>query len=53
MKCLFRNIHKQWNMLESSLRFKKYTNFMVKQFENSYTKNAKLSAYYFYMNLNI
>ena len=53
MKCLFKNIHKQWNMLESSLRFKKNTNFTIKQFENSYTKNEKLSGYYFYMNLNI
>ena len=30
MKCLFTNIHKQQNMLESSFLFKKNTNFTGK-----------------------
>ena len=30
MKCLITNIQKQWNMLKSSLLFKKNTDFMGK-----------------------
>ena len=33
-KYFFANIQKQWNMLKSSLLFKKNTNFMGKLFEN-------------------
>ena len=35
MKRLFRNIHKQYNMLEIGLLFKKFTNFTGKQLGNS------------------
>ena len=35
MKCLFPNIHKQWDILKNSLLFMKSTNFTGKELENS------------------
>ena len=53
VKSLFTHIPKQQNMLKISLLFKKFTNFMGKELENSQDlKNAKFSGYCFYMNTN-
>ena len=46
-KCLFTNIHKQYNMLKSTLLFKKNTNFTLSNSIIVSTINAKFSVYYF------
>ena len=53
MKCLFTNIQKQWNMLKSSLLFKKNANFTAGNFRMFRFKDAKSSGYCFYMELSI
>ena len=53
MKCLFRNIQKQKNILKISLLFKKNSNFTGKYLQVTRINDAKFLGYFFYMNLNI
>ena len=53
MKCLFRNIQKQWNMLKIGYFLRKLQTSWVNNLRILRIKNAKLSGYCFYMNANI